>query len=236
MTIEILYPELCNLYGDRGNMQYLKQCVQAEFVETTVTDTPYFVEHPVDMVFLCSMTEKSQQMIMDRLRPYTERLQEMVESNVVFLLTGNAMEIFGKSIETEQGEIIPALGLFDVTAKRIIPQRANSLFLGKFEDQKVVGYVSRFSHLSGVTAENRLFDVEKGLGSCPGSKYEGFRVHNVFATYLLGPLLVLNPDFTVYLLRLMGVEEPKLAFADEVRKAYEVRLEEYSRDIEFGGH
>ena len=23
MTIEFLYPELCNLYGDRGNMDYL---------------------------------------------------------------------------------------------------------------------------------------------------------------------------------------------------------------------
>ncbi len=24
MKIEILYPELCTLYGDKGNMQYLK--------------------------------------------------------------------------------------------------------------------------------------------------------------------------------------------------------------------
>ena len=236
MTIEILYPELCNLYGDRGNMQYLKQCLEAEFVETTITDTPYFVSHPVDMVFLCSMTEKAQQMIIDRLRPYTQRLQELMEQDVVFLLTGNAMEIFGKSIETEHGESLPALGLLDVSAKRIIPQRANSLFLGKFEEQKIVGYISRFSHLSGVTAENRLFDVEKGMGSCPNSPYEGLRVHNVFGTYLLGPLLVLNPDFTAYLLRLLGVDAPQLAFSDEVRRAYEVRLAEYSRDIEFGGH
>ena len=26
MKIEILYPELCTLYGDKGNMQYLKLC------------------------------------------------------------------------------------------------------------------------------------------------------------------------------------------------------------------
>ena len=26
MTIEFLYPELCNLYGDRGNMDYLRRC------------------------------------------------------------------------------------------------------------------------------------------------------------------------------------------------------------------
>ena len=27
MTIEFLYPELCNLYGDRGNMDYLRRCL-----------------------------------------------------------------------------------------------------------------------------------------------------------------------------------------------------------------
>ena len=36
MTVEILYPELCNLYGDRGNMDYLKQCLPAEFRETAL--------------------------------------------------------------------------------------------------------------------------------------------------------------------------------------------------------
>ncbi|MDO4810304.1 MAG: hypothetical protein Q3985_00015 [Eubacteriales bacterium] len=236
MTIEILYPELCNLYGDRGNMQYLRHCVEAEFIETGLTDTPYFATHKVDMVYLGSMTEKSQQRIIDRLRPYTARLQEMVEQDVVFLLTGNAMEVFGRCIETESGDQIEALGLFDVSAKRIIPQRANSLFVGTFQEQQIVGYVSRFGHLSGVTEKNRLFKVEKGLGSSPDCPWEGFHTHHVFATYLLGPLLVLNPDFTRYLLGLLGVKEAQIAFPDAVERAYRLRLEEYRRNIVFGEH
>ena len=44
MKIEILYPELCTLYGDKGNMQYLKLCLpDAEFVETTLNAKPLFL-------------------------------------------------------------------------------------------------------------------------------------------------------------------------------------------------
>ena len=28
-TIEILFPEFCNLYGDFSNMKYLKKCITA---------------------------------------------------------------------------------------------------------------------------------------------------------------------------------------------------------------
>mgnify|MGYP000777783609 CR=1 FL=1 len=34
MTIEFLYPELCNLYGDRGNMDYLRRCLPADTRQT----------------------------------------------------------------------------------------------------------------------------------------------------------------------------------------------------------
>ena len=49
MKIEILYPELCTLYGDKGNMQYLKLCLpDAEFVETTLNAKPLFLTEDID--------------------------------------------------------------------------------------------------------------------------------------------------------------------------------------------
>ena len=48
MKIEILYPELCTLYGDKGNMQYLKLCLpDAEFVETTLNAKPLFLTEDI---------------------------------------------------------------------------------------------------------------------------------------------------------------------------------------------
>lgn len=236
MKIEVLYPELCNLYGDRGNIDYLKKCVKAKFVETTLADQPYFVDNDVDMIYLGSMTEKSQKRIIEKLKPYKDRIQELIDKDVIFLLVGNSSEIFVNFIETEDNKKIEGLGLFDFYAKRIIPKRANALFLGTFAKKEIVGYVSRFSHTYGDNSQNYLFKVEKGLGMNPDTHLEGFRIHNVFATYLLGPLLVQNPYFTEYLLKLLGVKKPILAFKKEVMKAYQVRLEEFHQDIHFGGH
>ncbi len=57
------------------------------------------------------------------------------------------------------------------------------------------------------------------------------RVKNFFGTYLIGPLLVLNPCFTKYLLNIMGVENPSLAFEKEAVDAYNKRLEDFEKKI-----
>ena len=237
MKIEILYPELCDLFGDMGNTDYLRASLpEAEFIRTGLTETPRFASEQVDLLYLGSATERAQELMLQRLLPLRERLKALVEAGTVMLLTGNACELFAEAIETEDGREIPALGLISGRAKRHIPQRFNSLYLGKFGETDIVGYTSRFSHLSGLPAENALFTTVKGLGPDPDAKSEGFRLNNVFGTYLLGPLLVLNPDFTAYLMRLLGAASSEPAFYAEAKQAFEIRLEEYRGDIGFGFH
>ena len=230
MTVEILYPELCNLYGDMGNMDYLKRCLPAEFRATALADEPWFVNHEVDLIYLCSMTERSQERVIRALTPYRERLAELMAAGKHFLLTGNAMEVFGKTIWDGE-KTISGLGLLDLTARRILPKRANSLFLGDFQGTKIVGYTSRFSHMESSLPP--LFTVEKGLGRSEGATVEGIRSGGVLGTYLLGPLLVLNPDFTRWLLDDLGAADTPLAFETEVRRAYQARLEQFQGNIEF---
>ena len=229
MTIEFLYPELCNLYGDRGNMDYLRRCLPADYRGTHMGDEPWFVQHEVDLIYMCSMTERSQERIIQALTPYRESLKELMDRGTHFLLTGNAMEVFGKTIQDGE-KAIPGLGLLDLTARRILPWRANSLFLGGFEGMKIVGYTSRFSHMESSLPP--LFRVEKGLGRSEGAAVEGIRSGGVLGTYLLGPLLVLNPDFTRWLLDDLGAKDASLAFEKEVRQAYQVRLEQFQGNIE----
>ena len=230
MTVEILYPELCNLYGDRGNIDYLRRCLPADYHQTHIEDEPWFVQHEVDLIYLCSMTERSQERVIRALTPYRERLAELMAAGKHFLLTGNAMEVFGKTIQDGE-KTISGLGLLDLTARRILPKRANSLFLGDFQGAKIVGYTSRFSHMESSLPP--LFTVEKGLGRSEGAAVEGIRSGGVLGTYLLGPLLVLNPDFTRWLLNDLGAADTPLAFEAEVRRAYQARLEQFQGNIEF---
>ena len=43
MKIEVLYPELCNLYGDLYNAEYLARSAGAEIVNTKLTEKPRFI-------------------------------------------------------------------------------------------------------------------------------------------------------------------------------------------------
>ena len=95
------------------------------------------------------MTEKMQEKVINKLKPYKERIKELIDENVVFLVTGNAIEIFGKYIENEDGTKIDALDIFDIYAKRDMLHRHNSIFIGNWEDIKVVGFKSQFTFAYG---------------------------------------------------------------------------------------
>ena len=55
-------------------------------------------------------------------------------------------------------------------------------------------------------------------------KEEGIRVNNFMATYVIGPLLVLNPPFAKYLLEKCGADSGDLAFEEAAMEAYDARV------------
>ncbi len=108
----------------------MPQRPEAEVVRTPLKTTPAFVGGGVDLVYMCSMTESAQPLAADALRPHVERMTELIDGGTVFLMTGNALEIFVRSIEDEDGGQTEMLGLFDFTARRRMMKRHNSLYLG----------------------------------------------------------------------------------------------------------
>ena len=227
MIVEVLYPEFGNLFGDMANMRYLQACApDIEFVYTDIRSTPRFVNERVDMLYLGSMPERKQVMAMEQLKPHVQRLKELIEDGVVVLATGNAMELFGQYISDlgdNCGNKTEMLGLFPFHADRKIQEiRHNSMFLGDFDGIAMVGCRSQFSFCRGEFT-HPFIQVRGGCGNSPEDKTEGIHYKNLFATYLLGPLLVLNPQFTKYLLRLLGHDDT-LAFEQQAMEAYQLRL------------
>ena len=235
MKIEIMYPELCCLYGDKGNTKFLQQCLpEAEFVYTQLNEKPHFLSEDIDLCCMYSMSEQSQERILNRLMPYkNELIAAFSAGKTLFLFTGNALELLGKYIQREDGSRVEALGLCDTHTVRQAPNRFNTLIQAEFEGMQLLGYTSRFAHTHGVTEELAMAKVSIGTGCAPGSKLEGIRTGRVIATYLLGPLLVANPDFSKWLLKALGVAEPKLPFEADLYKAYEVKAKVFTRpDLE----
>ena len=230
LRVEVLYPEVCNLFGNTYNIKYLEQSVKdIEIINTSLNDEPTFVKENVDLVYMAPMTEKTQELVIEKLKPYTEIIKKQIQENKVFLMIGNALEVFGKYIENEDRSKIEGLGITNLYAKRDMMNRYNSLFLGELEGKetiKIVGFVSQFAKSYGDNSKNYLFKALRGPG-LNGTKFEGVRINNFMGTYVLGPILVFNPDFTKYLLKLLGIKNPKLAFEKEAFDAYNIRLKEF---------
>ena len=227
LRVEVLYPEVCNLFGNTYNIKYLEQSVKdIEIINTSLNDEPTFVKENVDLVYMAPMTEKTQELVIEKLKPYTEIIKKQIQENKVFLMIGNALEVFGKYIENEDRSKIEGLGITNLYAKRDMMNRYNSLFLGELEGKetiKIVGFMSQFAKSYGDNSKNYLFKALRGPG-LNDTKFEGVRINNFMGTYVLGPILVFNPDFTKYLLKLLGVKNPKLA---EAFDAYNIRLKEF---------
>ena len=103
----------------------------------------------------------------------------------------------------------------------------NALYVGKFEsNMAIVGFKSQFGHSYGECEP--LFNTFRGAGLNPKVAGEGIRRNNFMATYLTGPLLVLNPPFNKYVQQLMGEKEPVLAFEEAAMELYRDRVKEFS--------
>lgn len=228
MIIEILYGEVCNLFGDSGNISYLKASLpDATWINTGLNDKPYFADNDVDMVYLGSGTESIQKRVVEKLLPFKDRIKALIDEGKIILITGNMTDILCKTIDYGDGNKIDALGIADLDAKVEFKNRHNSLFLGKFMDMDIVGFNSRFSHAYGDISGKEFMKVERGIGINRDSKLDGIRINNLYATHIIGPLLPLNPPFTKYIMGLLGAKSPEVAFEEASYEAYNQRLKEY---------
>ena len=227
MKLEYLYPELGNLYGDGANMRYLRKCLpQAEYVETHIGEAPAFVTDP-EVRFISSgpMTERGRGIALEGLRPFGETLAEKLNGGLHGLFTGNSMELLGKSI-TAGDTTLEGLGIVELHSRRDITHRYNGFFLGNTEGIEITAFNSRFSHSVPGAGLSGFAKVTRGIGLDPDCAYEGYRVGNFIGTYLLGPLLVLNPLLTQRLMASLGCEGLPACFT-EALQAYETRLTEF---------
>jgi len=228
MRIEYLYPGIANLFGDSANFKYLRQCLpDAEFIETPLNAVPAFVQDEVSLIYMGPMSERSQLLALEKLRPYRERLAELLEGGTHFLMTGNSFELFGQYIE-QNGVKTQALGLLDFYAKCDTDNRYNGFFLGERNGVKITAFNSRFSHAYPGTGCEGFARVIRGNGLNADCAYEGIVHKNFLGTYLLGPLLVLNPLYTAALMDKLGANGRKPAHFAASMEAYQRRLEEFN--------
>ena len=116
ITIGHLYPDLLNLYGDRGNIACMMQrCIwrgiEAETKEFNLGDKIDFSE--VDIVLLGGGSDREQMIVCQKLQEIQSDFKEYVEDGGVVIAVCGGYQLLGKYYKTEEG-VIQGLDLVDL--------------------------------------------------------------------------------------------------------------------------
>lgn len=200
MRIIHLFADLCNLYGDYGNVCALKRALENKGQNVEVEYQSIDDEIDIsgaDLVFIGSATERNQKVALEYLQGYKDNIKAALDNGTVILATGNSFEMFGQSVTDCDGVKHEGLSFFPyetVEGKdRIV---TDSLCDTSLCGGDVIGFVNKASLTTGATSP--LFDVKQGSGNGKDDSEEGVHYGNFYGTHLIGPVLIRNPQLCEY--------------------------------------
>lgn len=217
LTICHLYPDLLDLYGDRGNILALAARCRWRGIEPVIQQASLGEDLDfmgMDILFIGGGSDREQALLVKDLMRREDELRKSIENGLVVLAICGGYQMLGKYYQMTSGERIDGLGILDVWTiagtKRLIGNVVVEL------DEKILGVDSDkcrtlvgFENHSGKThlgeGVSPLGKVLYGHGNNGEDSEEGVRYRNVFGTYLHGPLLPKNPQLADLLLELASL-------------------------------
>jgi len=214
LTICHLYPDLLDLYGDRGNIIALAARCRWRGIEPVIKQASLGEDLDfmgMDILFIGGGSDREQGLLVQDLMRRKNELWMAIENGLVVLLICGGYQMLGKYYQMANGERIDGLGILDVWtiagAKRLIgnvvvqlDEKLLGIDSGKFKT--LVGFENHSGKTHMGEGVSPLGNVLFGHGNNGEDGGEGVRYLNVFGTYLHGPLLPKNPHFADLLLEL----------------------------------
>ncbi|PKQ28540.1 MAG: glutamine amidotransferase [Candidatus Anoxymicrobium japonicum] len=202
-----LYPDLMNIYGDRGNIMALVQRCRWRGIPVEVDElgmSARIEEGRHDIFFMGGGQDREQEIVYrDLLDVKGEALKREIENGAAALVICGGYQLFGKFYRPFDGEELKGIEVFDaytVTGeKRCIGNVVAKSTLGGVS-QTIVG----FENHSGKTYLGKgcapLGMVTCGFGNNAEDRTEGAVYLGAIGTYLHGSLLPKNPGITDFLI------------------------------------
>jgi len=202
-----LYPDLLNLYGDRGNIiAFVQRCrwrgIPVEVVEVNTGEQVDFAD--MDFLFLGGGSDREQGLLADDLMLRKEALEHAIEDGLVVLAICGGYQMLGQYYLTHEGQKIPGLGILNLYTRAGNKRLIGNVIVEMNIDGEPVK-VAGFENHSGQTFIGDLEPIGKvlaGFGNNGQDQLEGARYKNVFCSYLHGPLLPKNSKLTDLLISL----------------------------------
>jgi lipid II isoglutaminyl synthase (glutamine-hydrolysing) len=194
-----LYPELMNIYADRGNLAVLRaRCewrgLGFELGSSSIGDALDSEAH--DLFYVGGGQDRDQVAVAaDMAGPKREALHAAADRGAVLLAVCGGYQLLGHSYQLGD-EDLPGVGLVDLRTvreqgPRLIGNCAIEVDLGT-GPRVIAGFENHGGRTYLGPGEEALGRVLKGHGNNGRDGWEGVRRGNVIGTYLHGPLLPKN--------------------------------------------
>lgn len=238
LVIGHFYPDLLNLYGDRGNVLALYKRAAGRGFDVEIRQISVGDEidpESLDICFLGGGQDSEQNIMKDDLVNVKGRIiKDMIEDGKVFLTICGGYQMLGKYYKEHDGKMLKCLGAIDyyteAEKERFINDTIYELELPSGEKVRIVGFENHSGRTYLGKGVEPFMKVITGHGNNGRDGYEGMRYKNSFGTYSHGSLLPKNPEITDMLIELalkkrLG-EDYKLPVLDDSteRKARELAL------------
>lgn len=202
ITIGHLYYDLMNLYGEIGNIKVLtyhlkNQGIKVNIKNLSIDDDINFDE--LDLIYIGSGTNNNQLLVLNDILKYKEDIHKYYNDNKFFLITGNAIELFGEQIIDIDNNVHEGLKLFDYYTKENKKRIVNEVYIPSlFTKENILGFNN---HFGSIYKDNIKLDNKFIFNN------------NFYGTYTLG-LLPRNPSFTKYFIKQLIIKNKKFKIKD----------------------
>jgi hypothetical protein len=233
MRVAHLYPNLMNIYADRGNIIALDRHCSWRGIDFEVDQYgpgEDFDWMEYDFFYLGGGQDREQQLVCQDLRHKGAALPEAVDSGAVLLAVCGGYQLLGDYYLTAAGEHMEGVGLFRAHTiagtKRCIGNVVIDSVIGG-EKMILTGFENHAGKTYLDSGQKPFGTVVSGYGNNSEDKTEGIIYRNAIGTYLHGPLLPKNPVLVEYLI----LQSLRHRHGDEVEPLQPIdhRLEDAAR-------
>jgi CobQ-like glutamine amidotransferase family enzyme len=203
-----LYPDLMNIYADRGNLLLLARRCEWRGIEFTLSPSGLgeaLDPDGADLYYIGGGQDRDQKLCAyDMVEVKRDALHAAADRGAVILAVCGGYQLLGSSYQIDD-ETLPGVGLVDLQTvradgPRLIGNVAIEVELERGRPRVLAGFENHGGRTMLGPGTQPLGRVLNGHGNNGHDGHEGVRQRNVIGTYLHGPLLPKNSWFADWLI------------------------------------
>lgn len=193
-----LYPDMLNLYGDRGNIIALTVRMKSRGIDVqtdAITMGKAFNADDYDIFFIGGGQDFEQDVLLDDLKKGKDiEINRAIQNGTPMLAICGGYQMLGKYYKTYDGKMLEYMGALDFYTEGKEERMIGNYAYKTKEGIEVVGFENHSGRTYLGKGIEPLGTIIKGYGNNGEDGTEGVRYKNTFGTYSHGPVLPKNPQ------------------------------------------